>query len=703
MTNHLPNVAGSLADLYPEVASEWDSNLNRSLIPKMVTPGSKRKVGWICKRCQHKWQARISSRTRGGHGCPECGRRAAGKSKGTPRPGESLADKLPEVAAGWHPTLNGDLTPSDVGYASNKKVWWLCRTCQNEWRVQVSNRTHGASCKRCASKAMTIPEPGNSLAERCPSVAAEWHPTLNGDLTPADVSFSKKQKAWWLCSTCGHQWEASIGNRAKGAGCPPCGRAARSRALRGRSLTPASKQPVTQKPKKTSNSTPRPGGSFADHFPQTAAEWHPSRNGDLTPDMVTYASNRRAWWLCPTCGHEWEAIIQSRGKGAGCPECGRRRTGRANAKPKPGRSLAEQFPAIAAEWHTERNAPLTPEQVAAKSRRQVWWRCSACEHVWKAAIYSRASGHGCRACATRELAVTFSAPKPGQSLAERDPEIAAQWHPSRNGSLRASDVTANSGQTVWWLCDRRHEWRAMINNRSTARGCPQCSLWGTSVEEIRLRHELLAAGVPIDANHEVVHAESGKVLHCDMLCSAWNLVIEFDGNRFHKLPSSVQKDERKTRMLAEAGWTVIRVREDLPTIGEHDVVVPLFSNETTRAKATLKKLQSLGLNAAEHDAYLETDQPWGSDAAATYIKRRRIDKSLAALYPEVAAQWHPEKNGLLTPADVTPGSGHKAWWLCPRCEHTWAAAIYSRARAGHGCPECGRRRNSGRPQRTPKH
>ena len=209
-------------------------------------------------------------------------------------------------------------------------------------------------------------------------------------------------------------------------------------------------------------------------------------------------------------------------------------------------------------------------------------------------------------------------------------------------------------------------------------------------------HELLAAGVPIDASHEVVHAESGKVLQCDMVCSAWNLVIEFDGNRFHKLPSSAQKDERKTRMLAEAGWTVVRVREGLSPIGEHDVVVPLLSNGTTRAKATLEKLQSLGLKAAEHDAYLKTDQPWGSDAAATYIKRRRIDKSLAALYPEVAAQWHPEKNGLLTPADVTPGSGHKAWCLCPRCEHTWAAAIYSRARGGHGCPECGKRRTAGR-------
>jgi transposase-like protein len=689
VTTERPSGDHSLADQHPEIAREWDSELNHPLAAKMVTPGAKRKVGWVCERCQYKWQARINSRTRGGHGCPECGRRAAGKAKGAPRPGESLAEKLPDIAAEWHPTLNGELTPSDVGRASNKKVWWLCRTCGNEWQIQVSNRRHGATCKKCASKAKTVPKPGNSLAERCPSVAAEWHPTLNGDVTPADVAFSRKEKAWWTCAECGNVWDASIGNRARGAGCPPCGRSAAAQAMRGRKLPRGPKRQVTQE-RKTSNTVPQPGASFAERFPEIAAEWHPRRNGELTPDKVAYASNKRAWWLCPRCGNEWDAIIQSRGKGAGCRKCGRRRAGRALAKPKPGGSLAEKFPTLAAEWHTKRNGSLTPNGVAAGSRRTAWWQCSACGNEWEAGIYSRASGHGCRACADRQRAVAFSASKPGQSLAERDPELAAQWHPKRNGRLRASDVTANSGQTVWWLCDRQHEWQAMINNRRKARGCPKCTLWGTSVEEIRLRHELLGAGVPIDPNHEVL-PETGRALQCDMLCSAWNVVIEFDGNRFHKLPESAGKDVRKTRMLTEAGYTVIRVREDLPVIGQHDVVVPLFSSETVRAKAVLEKLKTLGFEAAEYDNYLDTDVPWGSDDAASYIKRRRIDKSLATLNPELAAQWDSEKNGKLTPGDVTPGSGQKVWWVCPVCGHGWAAYVYSRAGGGHGCPECGRR------------
>ena len=35
---------------------------------------------------------------------------------------------------------------------------------------------------------------------------------------------------------------------------------------------------------------------------------------------------------------------------------------------------------------------------------------------------------------------------------------------------------------------------------------------------------------------------------------------------------------------------------------------------------------------------------------------------LATNNPQLAAQWHPEKNGDLTPEMVTPSSGRKVWW-----------------------------------------
>jgi hypothetical protein len=59
--------------------------------------------------------------------------------------------------------------------------------------------------------------------------------------------------------------------------------------------------------------------------PILAKEWHPIKNGKLTPGDVTPHSNKKAWWMCKK-GHEWEARISSRSQGNGCPYCsGRRR------------------------------------------------------------------------------------------------------------------------------------------------------------------------------------------------------------------------------------------------------------------------------------------------------------------------------------------------------------------------------------------
>lgn len=591
-----------------------------------------------------------------------------------------MAERVPDVAAEWHPTRNGDLTPEDVGYASNKKVWWQCRKCGHEWQVQVANRRQGSSCRKCAQAAMRKPKPGSSLAERNPVVAAEWHPTLNESLSPTDVAFSTKRKAWWLCSQCGNEWEAAIGNRAKGAGCPPCSYSA---GRGGRANPKREKAPTDDKP-----SSPA-GSSLLERFPDVAAEWHPTRNGDRTPGDFLPGSNARAWWLCRSCGYEWESIIQSRTRGgAGCRPCGHRRAGAVLARPKPGQSLTEQFPDLAAQWHPTRNGALTPDAVAGKSGKRVWWLCPVCANEWEASIGSRADGSGCKNCATRSAAVAFAVPKPGHSLAEQDSEIAAQWHPTRNGDLTPAAVTGNSGKQVWWQCDRGHEWKAMVNNRSKGSGCPQCILWGTSVEEIRLRHELLAAGVPIDVTHDIHHAVTGRKLLCDMVIPLWRLVIEFDGHRFHQPAENHAKDQRKTAALQEAGWMVIRVREALEPIGPSDVVVPKFSSEVVRARAVLVRLHELGYRAVRYDDYLITEEPWASAAADEEVRQPRSN-SLAMQSADLAAEWDEAKNAPLTPAHVTLGSGQKVWWICSVCDHSWRAQIVSRS-SGHGCPECGK-------------
>src|SRR6516164_5170358 len=83
-------------------------------------------------------------------------------------------------------------------------------------------------------------------------------------------------------------------------------------------------------------------------YPQLAAEWHPTRNGELRPENVTAGSNKKVWWQCGD-GHEWQAAVASRSRGgAGCPYCsGRRAT--------PSTCLAATRPDVAQEWHPTKN------------------------------------------------------------------------------------------------------------------------------------------------------------------------------------------------------------------------------------------------------------------------------------------------------------------------------------------------------------
>ena len=65
-----------------------------------------------------------------------------------------------------------------------------------------------------------------------------------------------------------------------------------------------------------------------------------------------------------------------------------------------------------------------------------------------------------------------------------------------------------------------------------------------------------------------------------------------------------------------------------------------------------------------------------------------LSNCLATTHPEIAKEWHPTKNGDLTPYDVVPGTLKKVWWICEKCEHEWERNVSGRTR-GAGCPKCG--------------
>lgn len=61
------------------------------------------------------------------------------------------------------------------------------------------------------------------------------------------------------------------------------------------------------------------------------------------------------------------------------------------------------------------------------------------------------------------------------TLAEIRPDLASEWHTSKNGDLKFSEMTSSSGRKVWWICEQGHEWEARIADRTNNHGCPYCA------------------------------------------------------------------------------------------------------------------------------------------------------------------------------------------------------------------------------------
>ena len=329
-----------------------------------------------------------------------------------------------------------------------------------------------------------------------PHLLKEWDYAKNGDLLPENVTAGSRKKVWLKCSKegCGYGWVADISNRSSGHGCPACsGRVASSK------------------------------NSLAIKAPHLLKEWDYSKNGDLIPENVTYKSHKKVWWRCSKdgCGYGWLAIISNRFAGNGCPACaGQVVTDKNN--------LAVKAPHLLKEWDYAKNGDLLPENVAHKSDKKVWWKCSkdSCGYEWTATISSRSNGRGCPACAGK--VVTNK-----NNLAVMNPELAKEWDYAKNGNLRPEDVTTGSDKKVWWKClykDCVYEWEASVCKRSMGSSCPKCS--GGSISKISQKW-LDSLGISIENRETVLQDLRIRV---DGFNPYTSTVYEFLGDYWHGNP-----------------------------------------------------------------------------------------------------------------------------------------------------------------------
>ena len=410
-------------------------------------------------------------------------------------------------------------------------------------------------------------------------IFGEWHPTKN-TLTPDSVTKGSGRKVWWL-GQCGHEWEAVVQNRVKGAGCPFC---ANKRLL--------------------------PGfNDLATRFPGVVAEWHPTRN-PTGPEEIMPGSKKRAWWLCGVCDREWETRIDFRtAMNTGCPSC----RNRIRALEKSG----TMDPALQEQWSPLNENPAT--LYTPHSNFKAWWVCEV-GHEWNAPISRRTQGSGCPVCSGREVREGFN------DLPSVCPVIAAEWHPTKN-DRQVLSVTAGSGYRAWWKCEKGHEWQTDVATRVLHRTrCRYCANNGTSRAEQELAEFVRSLGVRITAHNRKI----APGYEFDIAAPEKKIAIEYNGLYWHSekyKPRNYHRD--KMQAAQEAGWSVVQVWEDDPL----PVIRSMLARKlgvSTEPRYNARSLQKGDVGRVEAREFLNANHVQGYSPGSVRLGLRD-DNTLVAL------------------------------------------------------------------------
>ena len=602
-----------------ELMAEWNWERNTGFDPSQLTLGSGKNVWWKCSN-GHEWQATVDRRS-SGKGCPYCSGRYAVKGE------NDLQTVNQDLAKEWNYERNNGLAPMDVLPNSNKKVWWKCSK-GHEWQARINSRNSENGCPFCTGRFTISGE--NDLQTVNPSLANEWNYKKNNGLTPNNVLPNSNKKVWWICGK-GHEWQATISNRNNGNGCPYC---AGQYIIKG------------ENDLQTVN-------------PALANEWNYEKNNGLTPADVTPNSNKKVWWKCSK-GHEWQATINNRNRGNGCPVCDSERKtsfpeyvlayylekydlGVVHSYKGKGYELDIYIPSkrIAIEydgyyWHKSKTKKdLEKNQKCKKDGIKLYrireglppLKEGSIDYIVQkdqknlSKVLEKILSEIIGANIVVDLKSDTIAIENLREFTEKErsvllsnPEIAQEWNYERNGNLKPEHFAPNSNKKVWWKCGSGHEWQATIVNRNKGRKCPYCS--GKKVLKGYNDLQTVNPALAKEWNHE-----KNNGLSSTEVTPSSNKKVWWRCSEGHEWEATINNRTHGNGCPYCSGRFIVKGKNDLQTVN-----------------------------------------------------------------PDLAKEWNYEKNNGLTPVDVTANSNKKAWWKC-RKEHEWQATIANRNH-GNGCPYC---------------
>lgn len=354
-----------------------------------------------------------------------------------------------------------------------------------------------------------------------------------------------------------------------------------------------------------------------------------------------------------------------------------------NVSVKPGNSLSERFPHIAAEWDYDKNEK-TPSDYNAFSSKKVHWKCMKYGASWMSTIANRSNGSGCPYC-------TGKKPVLGRTdLQTLFPDVVKEWDYEKN-ELPPSAYTAHSDKKVFWHCKRYNlSWQASIKSRtSLGAGCPYCSRKRAipGITDLQTLHPSIAAEWDYEKNEkspsEYTSCSHAKVFwRCEKYGLSWSSQI-----------SSVTRGDSSCPYCS--GKRIVPGKTDFQTIfPELAVAWDYDRNKKLPSEYTAHSNAKVFWKCKKHGSWRAMINSRARGSGCPYCAKKLPflgETDLQTLYPDIAAEWDYKNNDRI-PSDYTAHSNANVFWRCRSCGLSWQASINHRTSRNSGCPYCSGKR-----------
>lgn len=411
------------------------------------------------------------------------------------------------------------------------------------------------------------------------------------------------------------------------------------------------------------------------HLTHLVNQWHPTKNAPLTPQNTQKGSGRSIVWICSDdAQHEWNATPLARSsQNQGCPFCaGKRVLAGYN-------DLATINPELTSQWHPTKNTEFTAQEVSASSNKKAWWKCSN-NHEWEATINSRNAGNKCPYCSNRKVLKGFN------DLETIYPDVAAEWHPTKNDEMLPSEISPTSNKKAWWLCSESHEWETVIANRtSKGSACPVCYKTKSYTSQDTVSSNTLLYSEWSEENTRTPENTTlGSNYKAKWICSK---------NPKHIWEATVSNRSRGSGCLICSNKEIIQGINDFASSKKFKYLLNEWHSDNTVKPNEV----SVGSDVNIHwqcveghewfaNLYSRTKNNHGCPECLGRSKQGE-ERLKVSDYPVLVSQWHSSNN--LLPENLPFRSRKIITWVCPKNDkHIWNGSVASRSLDGTDCPVC---------------